>query len=140
MRRLNRPATTLVFLLPLTLGGVCGSVLRRYDPVDWPTGPSGAYERDFGTLHMTVWGLMQRSGRFDAVAANRGATAATIEAVEMHFDGRVERWSPEGGSIVIAPGAEAEIVAAFAPPQGRGDPRVVVITSLGPIAIDLEMP
>jgi hypothetical protein len=137
---MNRLASTLAVLLPLTLGGVCGSVLRRYDPVDWPTGPSGAYERDFGTLHMTVWGLMQRSGRFEAVAANRGATAATIEAVEMHIDGRVERWGPAGGPIVIAPGAEAEVVAEFAPPEGRGDPRVVLITSVGPIAIDLELP
>jgi hypothetical protein len=123
-----------------TLGGVCGSVLRRFDPVDWPTGPSGGYERDFGPLHLTVWGLILRSGRFDALAENRGSTPLTVDAVEIRVDGRGERWVPPGGPIVVAPGQEVEIIASFAPPDTRGRIGVLISTSVQPVELELELP
>ena len=130
-------AATAAFL---NLGGVCGSVLRRYDPVDWPTGPSGGYERDFGPLHLTVWGLILQTGRFDAVAANRGTAPLTVSSVEIRVGDESERWSPPSGPMVVAPGQEVEIVASFTPPQTRGRIGVVIDTSVQSVRLELELP
>jgi hypothetical protein len=138
-RRTALAAAALVLALS-NLGGVCGSVLRRYDPVDWPTGPSGGYERDFGPLHLTVWGLILQTGRFDAVAANRGTVPLTVSGIEMRVGGEVERWSPPSGPIVVAPGQEVEIVASFTPPDTRGRIGVTIDTSVQPVQLELELP
>ena len=122
------------------LGGICGSVLRRFDPVDWPTGPSGAYERDFGPLHLTVWGLILQTGRFEAFAANRGSTPITVQAIQIRVDGTAERWSPPSGPIVVPPGEEVQILASFTPPDTRDPIDVVIETSVQTIELQLELP
>lgn len=138
-RRACLAAATAVLAF-LSLGGMCGSVLRRYDPVDWPTGPRGGYERDFGPLRLTVWGLIRQTGRFDALAENRGAGPITIDGVEVRMGDRTERWAPEGGPIVVQPGQEAEIIAAFEPPDARGRVGVVIRTSVQLVELDLALP
>lgn len=140
MRRPTSLATAAITLALLGLGGVCGSVLRRYDPVDWPTGPSGGYERDFGPLHLTVWGLILQTGGFDAVAENRGSTPITVNWVEIRVGNESERWTPPSGSIVVAPGQEAEIDGSFTPPDTRGRIGVLIDTSVQQVRLELELP
>jgi len=140
MNRRTALAAVAAALGLMSLGGVCGSVLRRYDPVDWPTGPSGGYERDFGPLHLTVWGLILQTGRFDAVAANRGSEPITLSSIEVRVDGESERWSPPSGPIVVPPGQEVEIVASFTPPDTRRRIGVVIDTSVQPVRLELELP
>jgi hypothetical protein len=140
VNRRNALASVAVGLALLTSGGVCGSVLRRYDPVDWPTGPSGGYERDFGALHLTVWGLIRQTGRFEAAAENRGTGPLTVDAIEIRVGDRTERWAPAGGPIVVQPGQEAEIIASFSPPDVRGRIGVVVRTSVQNVELELALP
>ncbi|MBM4183943.1 MAG: hypothetical protein FJ207_06920 [Gemmatimonadetes bacterium] len=140
MNRRTAVAAAATFLALLHLGGVCGSVLRRYDPVDWPTGPSGGYERDFGPLHLTVWGLIRQTGRFDAIAENRGTGPLTVDGVEIRLGDRTERWAPSGSPIVVQPGQEAEIIASFPPPDVRGRIGVIIRTSVQPVELELALP
>lgn len=82
--RLHR--LVLLCVAPLLFGGTCGSVLRRYDPVGWEFGKSGAFERRVGDLQIEFSGLVRQSGRLTVVVFNHGASPVELRGVELHID------------------------------------------------------
>jgi hypothetical protein len=115
-------------------------VLRRYEPLDWPIAATGARERDFGTLRIAVWGLVQQTGVFDATVSNRGATPITVDYLELEADGEIQRWAPlPGYPREIPPAGEVDVRASFQPTDDD-EPRLLIATSAGQISIELELP
>ncbi|MBI2390094.1 MAG: hypothetical protein HYV09_10950 [Deltaproteobacteria bacterium] len=129
----------LLCLAPLLVGGMCGSVLRRYDPVGWEYGSSG-FKRRVGDLDIELSGLVRQTGRLGVAIANRGTAPVELRGVELRIDDEREVWAPPSGPIRIEPGARAEADVGFNHALSASKCQVVLQLSSGDVPVDLEIP
>ena len=96
----------LLCVAPLLFGGMCGSVLRRYDPIGWEfRQKSGAFERRVGDLQIELSGLVRQSGRLTLAMINHGASPVELRGVELRIAGEREVWTHPEGTVRVEPGA-----------------------------------
>lgn len=138
---LRRRLALLLLVAPALLGGTCGSVLRRYDPVGWEWDHSkNGYARTIGDLHIVVSGVVKQTSHMTLSIENRGSSAVELRGVELQTGEVRKLWTPEGGVARVDAGARVELDVSFHAPLEESRCVTTLLLSTGPVAIAHELP